>query len=1427
MPRHMAEVNNDNIDSLFDGNDLLGSGDVFDLTAGDDSMADTGISLATLQEATKSAMKASEKERMARNAAANASNPKKRKKNKKKTKTARDAEREMLAMQAANDIKNGIIDDGPQEQTVADDAPMAMGAGKAMTDAYDVGDQTQDADAVSNDDDTAQEGDKATVPDADGTQTGDNVQTAEQGKKRKGKAKKSKDADGQTNDMATKHNGAKAQVADDGDSATGGTGHTDADEADVDDDLTTAEDGEETDDGTSTDAAGQQYESLAIPDWASAIASKREASVSHAFMLSGNIRDYMMRKVSIRDGIIGMLDANQTVFEMIATYNQADGLQFDLGDGYTNVTPDEYRKRFVRAMHAVRKQQGDDDPTDDTIPRDPCALFSIISGIFDMDVKRNGKPKMLLFVDHADMLVPEGPSLQLRESDKRLAIIMSDMCRSYKAEAGGSCVVFFTDALGQVNSMLRDSASRVDLVNVPLPDLEERRDFIDHVLDVRQNVLSDGRQVFECQDDGGVNAYYLAINTAGLARYQIEDIVLRAIADDVPITAQSIKDRKNEIIKNDYNDVIEIMDPTFGFEGLGGMELVKKFFKEEVIDPVHAGALEAVPMGILMEGPAGTGKCLPRLTLLPTPNGMVQAGNIHIGDQLFDIHGKPTTVIGVYPQGKQTIYNITLRDGRTVQCSGNHLWSIYKASSTKLTTLQTESMKNNGIKYKSGSYKYYMPYADCVEYEPKQYRIHPYVIGCLLGDGNLSFGSAKHYAMSISMAPSDREIVDRIAMLIESPEVVLKKSNGFIWSFRMSEKQKQEYMMRRKQQGGIITNNVKNIQADDFLRGYEDTLLCKCNEKSIPEEYKYGSVEQRLELIRGMMDTDGSISERSNLGEHRTRKQYRTVYTTTSKRLCDDFREVLFSLGIPSYYNVQINRDIPYTNGKSDKIYYANNKTYRITINCTDEIKQQLFHLKRKKDIAIQAAEMAYNSTTRHWSHKSTAIVNIEKTNQQTDMICFMVDNPEHLFLVTRNYIPSHNTVMAKAVAKEANMNCVALNMNNIFDKYVGQSERNLDRALDCALSMAPTIVFIDEIDEALPKRHQGEISGVSNRVNKTMLTFLSDTSHRGQVIVIGASNYGNMIDAAMKRAGRFDKRIPIFAPTGYDRVRIIKISARKATSVNVNGDTEPYQFSCLRDPDKLMANPFRGLERWLQDGHTPQNQRFLGDQVDYTYVAPNDYGSQVEHTRPLSKAVFDVIGKPRITIQQFYRAFSTLMDIPDRISSESFETETNSSYYSRVNNLLWSDMYVGIFVGDVDTEQDVTNTINSVMSRFKYYDKVYKRFMDTTDHMTGAELDVVVQKAITLFRKWIQADGGKAQTEAIATGRLKGKKDIPWGVLKEACLKTTSSMASVKSMEDNALLDTSDLDFVPDAIYGLRNGVPITYKQRLEELRLNADNVQ
>jgi transitional endoplasmic reticulum ATPase len=136
-------------------------------------------------------------------------------------------------------------------------------------------------------------------------------------------------------------------------------------------------------------------------------------------------------------------------------------------------------------------------------------------------------------------------------------------------------------------------------------------------------------------------------------------------------------------------------------------------------------------------------------------------------------------------------------------------------------------------------------------------------------------------------------------------------------------------------------------------------------------------------------------------------------------------------------------------------------------------------------------------------------------------------------------------TLLVNALAKSSGFNCVKIDMSRILGQYVGESEKNFKKCLLGAQSQQPVIVFVDEIDTAFRRGERGD-SGVSNNIFSEFLQFTGNTNNRGKVIFIAATNRPDLLDPALKRAGRFDKKIPILLPESEERKEIYKILIKK-----------------------------------------------------------------------------------------------------------------------------------------------------------------------------------------------------------------------------------------------------------------------------------------
>ena len=363
----------------------------------------------------------------------------------------------------------------------------------------------------------------------------------------------------------------------------------------------------------------------------------------------------------------------------------------------------------------------------------------------------------------------------------------------------------------------------------------------------------------------------------------------------------------------------------------------------------------------------------PYSELVATPNGFVQMGSLKVGDEIWNPDGKTTKVLEIYEQGFKDVYKLTLADGRSVRCGADHLWEVVCANNHfKHKVLTTHDLLNNGlynqctVKGKRyNAYKYYLPAIEPLQYSEKQQDIPAYVLGALLGDGAITKRTPK-------ISSVDQEILDRIQCLL---------GDGF--EFKYDPTTTCEYRIIDKERF-LHKDEFENGQygVNRLHRWIDQLGLCvSCAYKFIPDQYKYGSIEQRYELIRGLMDTDGYISKDGSMS-----------FVNTSKYLIDDFVEVLRSLGIlcsvskraPGKGGVYNGRDI-----------FGTKFSYVVYIKGNPDI----FHLSRKKNRIKK---------NRKFSNK-VAITNIEYLGEQEKQRCIFVSNENHLYL-TRDYIPTHNS---------------------------------------------------------------------------------------------------------------------------------------------------------------------------------------------------------------------------------------------------------------------------------------------------------------------------------------------------------------------------------------------------------------------------------
>lgn len=390
------------------------------------------------------------------------------------------------------------------------------------------------------------------------------------------------------------------------------------------------------------------------------------------------------------------------------------------------------------------------------------------------------------------------------------------------------------------------------------------------------------------------------------------------------------------------------------------------------IDRLLKGGLAKGEIGVIL-APTGVGKEQPNSEPVLTPKGWVKMGEIKLGDKVIGSDGKEQYVLGVYPQGKKPIYRVDFTDGTYTTCGLEHLWSVntlnMRTAKTRVKgkgvykpnygykVVKTSDMIND-IK-KRGRYNYRLPVVSPVDFEHKEVLIDPYLLGLLLGDGYIS-GSG------VCISTKDDELFDSIQNLDEHT------------SFN-------EYFKSEIKSIKVI--RLKS-EIKKRLNVYE-LLNKKSNNKFIPKDYLYNSLDVRVSLLQGLMDTDGYVDKKGTV-----------QFTTVSEQLASDMKELVLSLG----GTVRINTKIPtYTHNDEKK---KGQKAYNVTMSFANNVVP--FKLLRKVD--------RYYKRTRYVEQKYVKSITY---SHDEDATCIKVSNPDELY-VTRDYVLTHNTTFMTKIANHA-----------------------------------------------------------------------------------------------------------------------------------------------------------------------------------------------------------------------------------------------------------------------------------------------------------------------------------------------------------------------------------------------------------------------
>ena len=196
--------------------------------------------------------------------------------------------------------------------------------------------------------------------------------------------------------------------------------------------------------------------------------------------------------------------------------------------------------------------------------------------------------------------------------------------------------------------------------------------------------------------------------------------------------------------------------------------------------------------------------------------------------------------------------------------------------------------------------------------------------------------------------------------------------------------------------------------------------------------------------------------------------------------------------------------------------------------------------------------------------------------------------------------------MLAKAVAREAEADFVATKSSDLLSKWYGESEQQVSRLFERARQVAPTVIFIDEIDSLAPARGGGfGEPAVTERVVNTLLAEMDGLEDMQGIVVMAATNRPNLLDPALLRPGRFDELVYVPVPDEKGRRKIIGIHTSK---MPLAGDV---------DLDELAGKTARFTGADLEDLARRAGLIALRGSLDATVVTNDDFAKAMREVRP------------------------------------------------------------------------------------------------------------------------------------------------------------------------------------------------------------------
>ena len=441
----------------------------------------------------------------------------------------------------------------------------------------------------------------------------------------------------------------------------------------------------------------------------------------------------------------------------------------------------------------------------------------------------------------------------------------------------------------------------------------------------------------------------VAMAAAALAERQVQRVILTRPAveagERLGFLPGDIQAKVDPYLRPLFDALFDMLDP----------DRVNGYFER--------GVIEVAPLAFMR------GRAQPVDRSVLTPSGFRPIGTLRVGDLVIGSNGRPTPVLGVYPQGRKEVFRLETQDRASTLCCGEHLWHVFTASDRRRgkpgRILETREMIDR--LQSAHQHRFELPLLSApAELGSSEVPMDPYALGLLLGDGCLTGTTTP------SFSTADLEL----AAALESslPGIELKPKSGFDFELRNVEGGR----------GGVIVANP--VTAVLRTLGIFGT---RSNTKFVPDAYLFNEPDVRLGVLQGLLDSDGGPVVQAA-------RSCRIQYSTCSERLRDDVIFLVRSLGGVAYSRRRAADGRPPGRAHGRLVHHRSD-AFVLDIRLPAGVEP--FRLSRKRD-----------NYRRYGGGRPMRFVRSIEFTGEADAVCIQVAASDSLY-VTDDFLVTHNTL--------------------------------------------------------------------------------------------------------------------------------------------------------------------------------------------------------------------------------------------------------------------------------------------------------------------------------------------------------------------------------------------------------------------------------